>query len=232
MSKGTATPEFLYGNFDGRILHDTVYVTANPQFHRHDIDCEFHAVKNIWRDEGWDEKEGTVLPETVTERALVAQEQYPNKRLLVHYMQPHFPFIGSDIGANKEFLREDAEGFHIWMQLQTGKLNLDCETVWAAYQKNLERALPRVREAVDELDGKSIVSSDHGNLFGERIHPIPVRTWGHPRRLYVDELVRVPWLVVDAEYRPRITSEAPNASSSEIADDVVESRLADLGYME
>lgn len=232
ISRGSATWEFLHGNFKDRTLHDTVYVTANPQFYRHDIDCEFHTVENIWRDEGWDEEEGTVLPETVTERALVAQERYPDKRLLIHYMQPHFPFIGSDIGANKEFLKEDAEGFHVWMQLQTGKLDLDRETVWTAYQKNLERTLPHVEEAIDKLDGKSVVTSDHGNLFGERVRPIPVRLWGHPRRIYVDELVQVPWLIVDADDRPQITSETPQTSSTEVTDDVVESRLADLGYVE
>jgi len=29
--------------------------------------------------------------------AIEAYEQFPNKRLIIHFMQPHGPFIGSDI---------------------------------------------------------------------------------------------------------------------------------------
>ena len=231
ISRGSATREFLAGNFDGRAFHDTVYVTANPQFYRRNIDCEFHAVENVWKDEGWDEQEGTVLPETVTERAIAAQERYPNKRLLIHYMQPHFPFIGSDVDPNKEFMKTES-GFHIWMELQTGKLDVDRDAVWSAYDNNLRHAFLYVRKTLETLEGKSVVTSDHGNLFGERIKPFPVRTWGHPRQLYVEPLVRVPWLVVDSDSRPDIVSEAPQNIDSSVEDDVVASRLEDLGYIE
>jgi len=28
------------------------------------------------------------------ERALAARDEYPNKRLIIHFVQPHIPFIG------------------------------------------------------------------------------------------------------------------------------------------
>lgn len=232
VSRAAATPEFLAGNFEGRTLHDTVYVTANPQFYRNGVDCEFHAVDNVWLDAGWHEEYGTVLPETVTEHAIDAQERYPDKRIIVHYMQPHYPFIDSDIGVGTDVLEDDSTTRHIWMQLQTGELEYSPEAVWKAYAANLRRAIPHVKEALNALDGKTVITSDHGNLFAERASPIPVRTWGHPRQTYVDELTRVPWLVVDADERPETRADPPEAIDSDVSDDVVESRLADLGYLE
>jgi len=72
-----------------------VYVTANPQFHkiREELDCEFHAVIDCWW-EDWDDAVQTVRPETTTSAALKAAAEYPEKRLFVHFNQPHVPFIG------------------------------------------------------------------------------------------------------------------------------------------
>lgn len=232
ISRGAATPEFLSGNFKDKTLHDTIYITANPQFYRKDVNCEFHDVDNVWRNAGWHKEHGTVLPETVTEHAINAQERYPKKRLIVHYMQPHYPFIDSDIGVSTDVLKDESTNRHIWMQLQTGELEYSPERVRKAYTANLRRAIPHVRTALDALDGKSVVTSDHGNLFGERIGPIPVRTWGHPRQTYVNSLIEVPWLIVDADERPEMEAELPEATDSDVGDDLVESRLADLGYLE
>jgi hypothetical protein len=92
-SKGTDTIQFLKANLTGRELLDTVYVTANPQFHkiRHELDCEFHAVIDCWQ-EDWDDAVQTVLPETTASAALEAATEYPEKRLFVHFNQPHVPF--------------------------------------------------------------------------------------------------------------------------------------------
>jgi len=40
------------------------------------------------------EEHRTVLPETMTEATLEAKRRYLNKRLLLHYLQPHAPFLG------------------------------------------------------------------------------------------------------------------------------------------
>jgi hypothetical protein len=43
--------------------------------------------------EDWDDETGTVRAETRTNAALEAAERFPHKRLVVHYMQPHYPFV-------------------------------------------------------------------------------------------------------------------------------------------
>ena len=232
-SRGSSTIEFLQANFDGRDLQDTVYVTANPQLYRNSksIQAYFHDVIHIWREEGWDEEYGTVLPETVTEYAERAARDYPNKRLVVHYMQPHYPFIESKTKFDKGHLT-DTEGENVWNQLLRGILDVDRDEIWRIYEENLDRALPHVEELMEELDGKTVVTADHGNMVGERSFPVPITEWGHPRGIYTDELVTVPWLEFESGPRREIRAEEPTSQSVEVDDDIVADRLQDLGYAE
>ncbi len=233
-SRGSTTVEFLRANVAGRDLTDTVYVTANPQLyqHRESIRPAFHEVVDVWREDGWNEEHGTVLPETVTDYAERAAERHPHKRLVVHYMQPHYPFVGSDTGFDKGHLDgTGAETENVWNRLLQGSLDVDRSEIWRLYDENLDRVLEHVAELLDGLEGKTVVTADHGNMVGERAFPVPFREWGHPRGIYTDELVTVPWLVVDSDSRRSITR--GDAAATEAAEsDVVDERLRNLGYAE
>jgi hypothetical protein len=232
-SKGSATTEFLMANLAGRDLHDSVYVTANPQLYRNrdSIRATFHDVIHVWQEEGWDEEHGTVLPETVTEYATRAAEAYPDKRLIVHYMQPHYPFVDSETAFDKGHLTGGRRE-NVWSQLLHGTLDVERGDIWRIYEANLERALPHVEELMDALDGKTVVTADHGNMVGERAFPIPIREWGHPRGIYTKELVEVPWLIHEGGPRREIRAEAPTTRAEAVDDDVVADRLRNLGYAE
>jgi len=234
-SRGSATPEFLYGNFHDRDLTDTVYVTGNPQVRWKDdrIETRLHATVHVWQDgEGWNEQFGTVLPETMTEYALRAVEKYPDKRLVVHYMQPHFPFLTEGTEFDKGHLGTDDDPFHMWMQLATDRLDLSPDEVRALFADNLERALPAVREAIEDLPGRTVLTADHGNMHGERSGPLPIREWGHPPGIYDPELVEVPWLAVEAAERREVTADTPEAEQVTVDDAVVGERLEKLGYVD
>jgi hypothetical protein len=82
------------------------------------------------------------------------------------------------------------------------------------------------------LDGKTVVTADHGNMVGERAFPLPIREWGHPRGLYTDELVDVPWLVHENEPRREIRIGESKNQSETVDQDVVADRLKQLGYAE
>lgn len=83
ISQGNKSWEFMQKNFAGKQLHDTVYVTANPFVTRFNDDV-FYAVDTL--DEYWDDDLGTVRPEDVVAAAVEANQTYPNKRLIVHFM--------------------------------------------------------------------------------------------------------------------------------------------------
>ena len=228
ISKGSSTTEFLKANFAGEDLLDTVYVTANPQYHnnRNRIGAEFHSVENVWLNDGWDTESGTVLPETVTEAAMKAYEEYPKKKLVIHYIQPHFPFINSQIGKNS--LEHDKGELNIWEKLLSGELSYPPGCIWKAYKENLSTALPHVETLLQELNGRTVVTSDHGNMINERASPFPINEWGHPRGIYVEPLVKVPWLVREAGEQRTIVKE--NSAFKEDELEATEERLEQLGY--
>lgn len=235
ISAGSTSEEFLDRNFSGNEFYDTVYINTNPYLPKLGLDDgTFHAVVDLLDE--WDDDLQTIPPEIVVEAALDAHNRFPNKRLIVHFMQPHVPFIGEtghQINA-KGWDRNVAglPGETVWQQLRNGTDNTDpsLELVWDGYRENLEIVLSHAEHLIEQLDGKTVVSSDHGNMVGERILPFLSRPkYGHFYGVYTPELVCVPWHVVEHEDRRSISTDPPIATEQR-ADDVVEKRLDALGY--
>lgn len=228
ISPASSTVEFLEHQIGNRTLLDTVYVTANPQLYRNrdHLSAEFHDEIHIWKEEGWDEELRTVLPETVTEYALRANREYPNKRLLIHYIQPHYPFLGPT--GRKYF---EGGKLDFWQDLMTGKKEYDPDVLWDAFVENLKIAMPAVRDAMQSLEGKTVVTADHGQMLGERSWPFPIREYGHPRGIYTEELVKVPWLIYERGERREIRDEPQrHPCDTDVESDVITDRLESLGY--
>ncbi|OYR41137.1 hypothetical protein DJ75_14355 [Halorubrum sp. Eb13] len=234
ISLGSTSEEFMEKNFDEKQFHDTVYVNANPFIPRLNLDDgTFHAVVNCLND--WDTELQTVRPEIVAERAREASEQYPNKRLIVHFMQPHAPFIGERgrkmIGGGWTMDHDVEKEPGVWDQLRDGR-DISLNTVWEAYNENLDLVLEEVKPLLTDLDGKSVITADHGNLVGERLRPIPTRRkYGHPYGVHTEELVKVPWFIMDRSNRKEISADSPVKSNDEsVSDEKLEDRLEALGY--
>lgn len=221
-SRGATSAEFVRGNFAGRRLHDVVYVSANGWFAklRDDLDAEVHEFVLVDRDAAGGL---TSRPGTVTDRAIEAAEAHPNKRHVVHYMQPHQPYLGP-AGEELDFGSTLAE--------TVDRNDLSRREVLRAYRENLRLALDAVERLLEAVDGRTVVSADHGEHLGERERPLPVRFYGHMDGLHTSQLVHVPWHVVEADSRRRVVAEEPDEASD--ADDVdidaVERNLRDLGY--
>lgn len=224
-SAGSATNEWVERNFDGQALTDTVYVTGNPVVSR-EVQTAFHAFIEVWRD-GFDRELGTVPPDQVTEAAIEAQQEYPDKRLIVHYLQPHYPFIGypelqySTFEATGEMAVESANkgASDVWDALGEGLVGYD--TVWEAYTENLNVVMKDINKLLESTQGKSVVTADHGNLLGERVSPLGIRLYGHPPYIYHPDLRHVPWAV---------TGEDSDKSEQQVNPDV-EEKLRSLGYV-
>jgi hypothetical protein len=168
-----------------------------------------------------------VLPETVSDRAIEVAERFPDKRLIVHFIQPHYPFLGKTgqkIGhrtiSGDGIIEADRDQESVWRRLEAGEV--DKETVWNAYRENLEIAAPAAQRLTNCLTGKTVITSDHGNSFGR------LGVYGHPSQCYLQCLTRVPWLELDTETRRDITSEPPQTRVK--PDTGVTERLQDLGY--
>lgn len=234
----SGTPGFLKENFEGNQFHDVVYVTANPYVDTNLPEETFHDVVSVWRD-GWDDDKQTVMPETMARRTLAIADEYPNKRIISHFLQPHAPFVGKvELGQRETFaIRQQAMGdedvrtrhrtpFEL---LDAGKVTRD--EVWKAYRSNLELAWPAVKQLLSKLSGLIAVTSDHGNAMGERAWPFPIRVYGHPLGVLIPPLTEVPWLVHDNGPRKKVSADPPEAKAKNV-NEVTSKRLRMLGYAE
>jgi len=224
VSCGSDTREFLRGNVAGRELHDVVYVTANPMYFNFydELHAEIHDVILVEPGTKTDAN-GVVSPETMARRSKEIAERYPNKRLVLHFVQPHFPFLDAPIVP-------DSSDRNIWRDIFTGEIDTTRSEVWESYRKNFDRVHDVVKRLLPDLVGKIVVTSDHGNLIGERVWPFPFREWGHPIGLYVSELVTIPWLEVPWTERREQIPEPPISDEGPTQHDVDE-RLEALGYV-
>lgn len=193
ISAGSMSAEYISENFSSGDWSDVVVITANPFYHKsrfndltgRDIDEVFHTVFHVWKTD-WDAQENTVLPEKMIEKVKTADKLFPDKRKIIHFMQPHYPFIDADLdaGSYDHILEEDENTSAWWLAMKQIE---DHEKIRDAYKGNLERVMPAVDELKKVLSGKTAVSADHGNLVGEK------GLYGHPDNLNIKPLKKVPW---------------------------------------
>lgn len=76
----------------------------------------FGKVYDLW-DTEWNEKYGTVLPEDVTKKSIGFIEENPDKKFIIHYMQPHTPYLSLGPPATKK-KREPESRTSFWRKLR------------------------------------------------------------------------------------------------------------------
>lgn len=221
-SVGSSSEEWMKNTFGKRDTSDTAYVTGNV-FSRDHLDADdFYDLEQVW-EYGWDDEIGSIPPRPITNEAVRIWRERDPERMIVHYMQPHFPAIGSDIdvGGKIEKAKFGAPGRDFWLTLRRGDVSV--EDAWRAYRDNLEYVFEDVKILLDNLDGTVAISADHGNAFGEW------GTYGHPAGLQIPHLRRVPWDAYTCTDNHTFTPE--RLEKGEATSQEAEKRLEDLGYL-
>lgn len=232
-SLGAGSHEFVKANFAGKDLRDTVVVTANAFYQKvkteqgykiHDLhvveEYDSNEVQRKFIESG---RGGWNMPEPVTRKAKEFADKYPQKRLLVHYHQPHSPYIGR---TGLEYFNELP---HKLAYRDKSEIQVSDEILRKAYRENLEIAIQAVEGLLTSLDGRTVISADHGEMLGERGPIAPIKYYGHITGLYTEELTEVPWFIVESADRKEIKAGGELVNSA-IESDAVDDRLRDLGY--
>jgi hypothetical protein len=97
-----------------------------------------------------------------------------------------------------------------------------------AYEENLKFVLPEVKNLMDSISGKLIVTSDHGEMLGDRHDYIPIKDYGHHPGIYNDPTTKIPWLVHESGERREVKKDQPVKREFNMRE--VDDQLRDLGY--
>jgi hypothetical protein len=179
----------LVRNPDARQLQNAVLVTANPWTSSEHFGTKawhhpFARCVSVFRD-SWDETFDTVLPDAVVEAARKALD-LGLPRIVVHFIQPHSPYIAGQpllppqAGKSRGYAHNTT-----WRLIRDGKISLS--RAMKAYEDNFRFVLRHALKLASMLDGRVVITSDHGDLFGE------YGLYAHPD-VRVPELAWVPWL--------------------------------------
>jgi hypothetical protein len=240
-SVGSHSHEWLTQTFSedyAEEIADTAYISGNGHTHETFVEREYPPDEIVpfcwpnWRTVGtadfgqldmiWEtahQDELGVPPRAVTDRTVEVARESDYDRVIAHYMQPHIPYIAGALAENRSPTNVEAKG---WKLLESGEA--DHEKVWQLYEKNLRLVLDEVELLLENVDAENVVvTSDHGNAFGEcTIH-------GHPEGILLPCVKTVPWVETSAKDTRGFSP------SGEYLDDVertdIDDHLQDLGYM-
>ncbi|MFW6265768.1 MAG: hypothetical protein ACOC2A_03220, partial [Halanaeroarchaeum sp.] len=169
-----------------------------------------------------------VPPWAVTDRAIAAARDRDPDRLVVHYMQPHHPFVPDPLAVDDGLVRNSTHSnpSNPWVALRRGEITT--ERVWEAYEANLRYVLEDVETLVENVAGRVSITADHGNLFGEW------GLYGHPMSVPAPAVLTVPWAETTGEdrrtYRPDLEPPEPLPVARVYGAEGDQARLDALGY--
>lgn len=222
-SLGSNSGQWMARNFTDEYaeeMRETAVVTGNPHSDTYLDEEDFAMLDEVWR-YAWEDKDELFKPHFITDRAISIKRRFQPERMIVHYMQPHHPFIphfdGFETDLHETWLNE-------WRDIRVGHISK--EEKWRQYRDNLLYVLDYVELLLDSIDADPVVvSSDHGEAVGEW------GIYGHygiPLRV----LRQVPWIETVAEdtgeYDPEFVPETTDVTDSKR---VVEDQLEKLGYL-
>lgn len=220
-SVGSNSEEWLEKTFTPRLrwqTRRTACVTANPFSDSRLNETDFCALDEVWR-YAWDDDLGTVPPQPVSDAAIAHWRTDECERMIVHYMQPHFPSIPrQELGVGTPGKAEP----YVWEELRKGRLSE--ADAWDAYRENLRYVLDHVKLVVRSIDAERVaISADHANSFGSW------GLYGHPRAP-IKAIRTVPWCETSAR---NVSGYEPSETGKDVSvdDQEVRSRLRALGYI-
>jgi hypothetical protein len=182
-------------------------------------EADFKLLRQIHKHD-YEDLFATVDPELVTDHAIHAGRAHDFDRLIVHYFQPHRPYIAE---AFPEERPVTATEDHPWSALRDG--SADRDEVWELYLDNLRLALASVQRLLANTSAEDVViTADHGDLFGE------LGLYGHPEGVAHPNLKKVPWVETTATDE-RTSTPQVDIDRQEGTTVDVEAQLDHLGYI-
>ena len=240
MSQGSSSPEFMAANFTREYINEvqeTAYISGNAhsefvfenrRFPEKQKEAYFSAtdwktvhgsdfglLDHVWRyTERMDA--GPCDPANLIDRAVRVGREDDFDRTIVHFHQPHAPYVSHPSRKGREPTEVEKDPFKA---AREGRK----EEVWEAYLNEIRYILDQLPTLLENFDAeRAVISADHGELFGKYLY-------SHPSGLLHPKLRWVPWAYVSTE--DTMTYEPTVERSNEVVHPASQ-RLKELGYIE
>jgi hypothetical protein len=246
VSAGASSPEWIARTFTEEYIEEinqTAYLSCNgnaeavlernkpannPSYLTHRLLRRFNYVdssqlgrlEKLWLYEPTGEAgphghvDGATPPRYLTDRAIDVGRKHSFDRMILHYHQPHNPYAAKALEERREIFKYETQ------------FRLDPDKAWESYLADLRYVLDDVELLLNNINAdRVIISSDHGEAFGE------YGIYGHPIGSLHPHVRTVPWAVTRASDNGTYTPETPRPSESEEASNQdVDETLEALGY--
>jgi|AntDeeMetagen285_2_1112576.scaffolds.fasta_scaffold04106_2 hypothetical protein len=229
------------------VLKNTAYLSANPHAQRiledkiqyeNDNHFNFRLLRNfpsvdkedlgkleyIFKYEPMGEsgqyghRSGGTPPRYVTDRAIDVGRNEEYERLVLHYFQPHSPWVANANADNSE-LRPHEEGFGYITE--TG----DSDSAWEAYLDDLRWVLDDIEILINNIDAdKIVITADHGDAFGE------YNVLSHKIGAIHPKIRKVPWMVTSGKDTNTHTTSIEEPDDTAVNKEQIDNQLSALGY--
>jgi len=167
------TYDFFQRNFDGE--YDAVLYSAAP-----------FAIREKWSERGWtytdhfvdvighqdidfDREKGSSPPELINEA--VRRHNWNGKRV-IRILQPHPPFLDTPL---EKLTRGKGKIQRTEKALVEGEITE--QDLRVAYEKNVRIAFEGAVDLIPDLDGKVVITSDHGTALNENSYLFHARSY-------------------------------------------------------
>jgi len=194
---------------------DVIYLNTTINFDYRFETNTFFKVVHVWKN-GWSSELGTTPAKAVNKAFLKEFAKHPTNRFLIHYMQPHTPFVtiggqpSNTIEKHQNMERTEPHKYvsnlisestawtiKKWLRR---KPNLPIEKYFmehgkqgliGVYKNEIRLVLTYAKKLIDSYPGKWILTADHGVRVGEK---------GRFGQCHIDvkEVREVPWMVIDS----------------------------------
>jgi hypothetical protein len=196
-------------------MQSTAFVTWNPYSDKLDP-TDWYSLEEVWR--GHSEVE-FLAPRVITDKGIQIWREHNPDRMILHYKQPHAPYIS---------LRDERESDELVFDLlRQGEITI--ERAWKHYLNNIRVALQGIELLRKNISADTtILTADHGEAFGEW------RLFGHGEAMPVDPVMDVPWVSLETsdtgEYQPRNDHDVAEEAATDAVQTTREEQLKALGY--
>ena len=218
--------EWMNKTFDNKHKKEmakTIYITGNHYAENCLNPNDFELLENV--NSYKDVLENSPVPpaHVVTDRAISLGRKYDTDRFIVHYMQPHKPFIKRhgtryNVSIESEWSL-DEELYRNYFAGGISKSELEMKFI-----QNLDYVLLEVEHLLNNFDAKNVViTSDHGQALGERF------LWDHSPSVHHQSMRSVPWVQTTAVDRKTIEPKTYDTGAYDT--EQIRNNLEKLGYI-